>query len=108
MSERYRATLNRADLTMEIRRDGKIFYWLPLDGCQTAAGMLDLIMQIACKPWATKMLIGEVVRLLRDGFEPQRTLCSFGQARPPINVRDTIKECDEDRAAYKQLKGENP
>jgi hypothetical protein len=41
--------------------------------------MLDCIMQVAGKPWATSECIAGLVRALDDIFYPQGTLCSFGE-----------------------------
>jgi hypothetical protein len=40
--------------------------------------MLDMIMQVAKKPWATDACLAGLVRAFSDLFQPQATLCSCG------------------------------
>ena len=61
-------------------------YEIDLERCRTSAQVLDWIMQVASKIWATDAVIAGLVRALNDVLDPQATLCSFGQERGPLNV----------------------
>ena len=54
-------------------------YCFNLERIQTSAQMLDLIMQIASKTWATPQILGLLVIALNEAFSPQSCLCSFGR-----------------------------
>lgn len=69
--------------------DPTIQYEIDLECCQTSAAMLDWIMQVANKAWATDSVIADLVRALNRILEPQATLCSFAGARPDLGKRLT-------------------
>jgi len=58
---------------------------------KTSAAVLDMIMQIARKPWASDADVGHLVRAFRAIFDPQATLCSNGsdlQIDDPVALLD--------------------
>ena len=67
-------------------------YYVKLKECATSAGMLDWIMQVAGKYWATDEVVASLVRELNRLLNPQGNLCSCGEERGPINVRNVIKQ----------------
>lgn len=86
--------------------DPTIQYEIDLECCQTSAAMLDWIMQITNKAWATDSVIADLVRALNRIIEPQAKLCSFAGARPdlgkhltPAQLRAQIDSYDAREAA---------
>jgi hypothetical protein len=69
---------------------GRWIYEVDLERCRTSAQVLDWIMQVATKLWATDAIIGALVRELDRLLEPQATLCSFGKERGPIDVEAVV------------------
>jgi hypothetical protein len=53
-------------------------YCFELDDTGSSASVLDMIMQIAMKKWATDECLAGLVHALDDIFHPQATLCSCG------------------------------
>jgi hypothetical protein len=53
-------------------------YQIDPEHCCSSAQVLDWIMQIAGKPWATDACLAGLVRALDDILRPQDTLCSWG------------------------------
>lgn len=70
---------------------GREIYDVDLERCRTSAEVLDWICQVAWKTWATDATIAGLVRALNHYLQPQATLCSFGQERAPINVKDLLR-----------------
>ncbi len=89
-------------LVLAFYEEGRWTYEVDLERCTTSAEVLDWIMQVASKTWATDAVIAGLVRALRDLLEPQGTLCSFGQERGPLDVRKQLarwpQRCAEQRA----------
>ena len=56
-------------------------YEIDLERISTSGEMLDIIMQVARKSWATDDLLASLVRALNDIFEPQAYLCSRGMLK---------------------------
>lgn len=56
-------------------------YPIDLETIETSAEMLDWIFQVAEKDWADAKLLGDLILALRDIFDPQSNLCSFGTSR---------------------------
>ncbi len=67
-------------------------YYVKLRECDTSAGMLDWIMQVAGKNWANDQVLASLVRDLNTLLNPQGNLCSWGTQRGPVNVRKVIKQ----------------
>jgi hypothetical protein len=96
---------------------GRMWYSVDLEKCKSSEAMLDYIMQVAAKEWATDRIIGGLVRALYLLVDPQATLCSGGMVgvkgkrlRKPVevlrsNLADALKygvtedepDTDEDR-----------
>lgn len=89
--------------------DPTIQYEIDLQCCQTSAAMLDWIMQVANKIWATDSVIADLVRALNRIIEPQAKLCSFAGGHPdsfdmgkrltPAQLTRWIDSYDEREAA---------
>ncbi len=62
-------------------------YEIDLDRCCDSAEVLDWILQIAAKQWATPTVLAHLVGAFRDLLNPQATMCSFGQSTR-INPRE--------------------
>ncbi len=71
--------------------DGREVYEVDLEQCRTSAAMLDWIMQIAGKLWATDTVLAGLVHAFDHFLDPQGTLCSFGRSRGPVNVRKILE-----------------
>jgi hypothetical protein len=61
-------------------------YEVDLEHCRTSAEVLDWIMQVAGKNWATDAVLAGLVRALDEILDPQASLCGMGMERGPINV----------------------
>ncbi len=57
---------------------GETHYRINLGDCTSSAHVLDEIMQIAGKNWATDECLAGFVHAINDILEPQANLCSFG------------------------------
>ncbi len=55
-----------------------------------SANVLDVIMQVAAKTWATDATVADLVRALQATLHPQANLCSMGVDRGPIDVTAVI------------------
>jgi hypothetical protein len=66
--------------------EGRWIYEVDLERCRTSAGVLDWIMQVASKTWATDAVIAGLARGLKGLLNPQATLCSFGIERGPLDI----------------------
>jgi hypothetical protein len=53
-------------------------YPIDLERFTSSAEMLDIIMQVGKKDWATDACLAGLVRALNDLLQPQGTLCSCG------------------------------
>jgi len=62
------------------------YYWIDLDCCRSSASVLDWIMQINKKTWATDRVLADLVRAFHHLLRPQANLCSGGFERGPIDV----------------------
>ncbi len=82
---------NPRDLTLSYELPHERYY-VKLKECDTSAGMLDWIMQVAGKYWATDEVVASLVRDLNRLLNPQGNLCSCGEERGPINVREVIMQ----------------
>jgi hypothetical protein len=71
---------------------GSGVYPVDLEGLNSSAVMLDLIMQVAKKNWATNTCLAGLVRALNDLLQPQAYLCSCGANKTltPKQIRKMI------------------
>jgi len=84
---------NRKDFALDHRNEkGQVDYQVALEQCTTSAQVLDWIMQVLGKTWATDATVAGLVRQLDRLLRPQKTLCSRGVERGPIDVRKVIGE----------------
>ena len=65
---------------------GRFLYEVDLERCDTSAALLDWIIQVSGKIFATDRVVAGLIRALDDLLNPQATLCSFGYERGPINI----------------------
>lgn len=56
-------------------------YEVDLEECLTSAQVLDWIMQVAQKTWATDAVLAGLVRAVNEVLNPQAHLCSFGKPK---------------------------
>lgn len=81
------------NLTLNLFQEGKgQRYYIDLEKCRTSAEVLDWVMQVASKPWATDQILGSFIRELNRLLDPQGNLCSGGEEIGPIDVKKVIKE----------------
>lgn len=59
-------------------------YEIDFERCKTSAAVLDWIMQVAGKQWADDTTLAMLVRAFEYHLDPQRTLCSDGIERGPV------------------------
>ncbi len=67
-------------------------YYVDLDTCRTSAEMLDWIFQVAGKAGISTEDLGYLVRDLDALLTPQRTLCSWGTTKGPIDVKAVLNK----------------
>jgi hypothetical protein len=69
-------------------------YPVGLESLTTSAEMLDVIMQIEGKSWATDACVAGLVRALNDLIDPQARLCSGGNSKTltPAEIRRKVRE----------------
>ena len=72
-------------------------YWVNLEKCTTSAHVLDWIIQVSLKNWATPEVMYHLIRAIRDLLDPQATLCSRGQNStlpdPGVRIRRMTRAC---------------
>jgi hypothetical protein len=71
---------------------GTNVYEVDLERCTTSAQMLDWIMQVAMKRWATDRVLASLVHALDAVLKPQARLCGLGVERGPINVKKVLRD----------------
>jgi hypothetical protein len=79
-------------LTLSADSPARYEYVINLAELNTSGEMLDLIMQVANKTWATAEMLGTLVEALNDIFEPQVNLCSWGEQRTIRNPDKFLKK----------------
>jgi len=73
--------------------DDRVLYEVDLERCASSAEVLDWLVQVTNKTWVRgahgALVVGGLVRALRDVLDPQTHLCSFGHDRRigPDSVR---------------------
>lgn len=71
--------------------EGQERYAIDLDRCTTSAEVLDWIIQVAGKSWATDCVLASLIRALQYYLHPQQTLCSGGNEQGPIDVKEILR-----------------
>ena len=84
-THRWQLDSARGCLYLEDAR-GRELYWIDLARCQTSAQVLDWIVQVSHKLWATDPVLAGLVRALDQHLDLQASMCSFGLERGPINA----------------------
>ena len=74
-------------------------YEIDLERIDTSGEMLDFIMQIARKSWATDEVLANLVRALNDIVEPQAHLCSGGSQKTIKNTLTFLRSRISDKDA---------
>jgi hypothetical protein len=77
---------------------GGWMYAVNLDECNTSAGVLDWIAQVAEKTWATNDDLANLVRALHDILDFQTSLCGQGKEHGPIDVKKRIAGLGKEKA----------
>ncbi len=67
---------NKSNLTITLTEP--YGYEIDLERCNSSAEVLDWIVQIAKKTWATDAIVADLVRTLDRLLDLQGNLCSFG------------------------------
>jgi hypothetical protein len=62
-------------------------YEFSITRCRSSAKVLDFIMQVAGKSWATAPLLAGLVRAFDDILRPQENLCSGGRDKRLTEVQ---------------------
>jgi hypothetical protein len=75
--------------TMDDQRDHH--YEVDLERCKTSAQVLDWIMQVAGKNWATPQVMYDLIRAIDDLLHLQSNYCSWGEERNP-DVYEVLKK----------------
>jgi hypothetical protein len=57
--------------------NGTVTYEIDIERIQSSPGMLDWIIQIGQKSWASDKDVADLVQAFDDIFDPQQYLCSF-------------------------------
>jgi hypothetical protein len=70
---------------------GSNVYPIDLERFTSSAKMLDTVMQVAGKTWATNDCVAGLVRALDYLLQPQGTLCSCGQDKKLTTAQ--IRKC---------------
>ena len=76
--------LNPTQYSLEIWNGNIQRYYVDMDRCLSSAQVLDWIMQIQMKGWATDEVTAGLVRAINDLVHPQGMLCSMGVERGPL------------------------
>lgn len=84
--------LDRDDCCIVIDRNRAPIYDVNLKLCRTSAEVLDYIIQISRKSWCSADVLWRVIMLMNEALEFQRTLCSGGIERGPIDPVKIMKE----------------
>ena len=69
-------------------------YPVDLERFTTSAEVLDMIIQMAEKTWATDEVLAGLVRAINDLLRPQATICSGGRNKtlPPDRIRTLVNQ----------------
>jgi len=70
---------------------GRWLYEVDLARCRTSAEVLDWLVQVRNKRWATAAIVAGLIGALDDLLHLQATLCSGGHERGPIDVASTLE-----------------
>jgi len=91
--------LHSENLTLSFEPNG---YYFDLEKGQSSAVLLDWIFQLSGKVWCTPEVMEEYLLALRDLFEPQANLCSFGTDSKIIPDKDFFDKNLSVRAELKR------
>jgi len=58
------------------------FYEIDLARCNSSSEILDWIIQVSRKTWATTATVGSLVKAFDDLFDLQANVCSWGRNKP--------------------------
>ena len=78
-------------------------YEVDLEKMESSAQMLDRIMQVSTKQWATDAVVAGLIHALNDCFDPQRNFCSFGIERTTPVFGDPLRRQIADRLAQRAI-----
>lgn len=81
-------TLQKSNYTLQLHdMHGNWRYEIDLERCLSSAQVLDWIMQVSMKQWATPQVVAGLVRALDEVLYPQANLCSGGGSKLLTNAR---------------------
>jgi hypothetical protein len=74
-------------------------YRIVLDQCTHSAAVLNLIIQVTTKTWATDECLAGLVRALHHILDPQQHLCSGERDKelPVSRIRELLRVCNRAR-----------
>jgi hypothetical protein len=73
-------TLYGDNNSLHLLVDGNEIYGIHLDEIHDAPSMLDWVMQVSHKRWATDKILADLVHALDQLFDPQKNFCPLGRA----------------------------
>ena len=73
-----RWNLDPRQLTLEIEKFGGDLYLIPLMKCNSPVEILDWIVKLRRKPWATRQDISDLVDALDDLLDLEENYCGSG------------------------------
>ncbi len=79
MKWRYDRKTNFLSIEGKPPRGFPIAYSFDVSGKNTSAKLLDLIVQVSKKRWATDSILSDLVRKLDDLLDIQANVCSWGK-----------------------------
>jgi hypothetical protein len=84
-------TFDDTTFTLVLNGEGEGDYEIDLESITDSAAMLDWIIQLRIKTWATNDIIGDLLSAFEDIFQPQDTLCGGGHNKT-IDPSKYLKE----------------
>jgi hypothetical protein len=78
----YDGVLNVLVCRLETKQGSGNYYYIDLDRCSNNAAILDWIIQVSKKRWATSEIVGDLVISLNEILDIQGTFCSGASINP--------------------------
>ena len=82
--------LDERSMTLDLM-DDEHSYYIELSRCNSSGEILDWIVQISKKSWATDNIIASLVRMFDHYLDCQSNLCSFGMDNKIFNAIKCVK-----------------
>lgn len=87
--------LNSRTLELIYRAGYNQLYEIDLETITSSSQMLDWLLQIKGKAWASNQDITDLLQAFKELFDPQCYLCSFGEDKRIKDVRAHIQKVRE-------------